>query len=76
MTSSFFEESSTTIYRSSKSVAEPVIDFPTDNNHVMVRLDNTPVSNTNLDYFGMGPVGGASQKPWKKTFMLQGVKIY
>ena len=67
-----FEESSTTIYRSSKSVAEPVIDFPTDNNHVMVRLDNTPVSNTNLDYFGMGPVGGAAQKPWKKTFMLQG----
>jgi len=67
-----FEDASTTIYRSSDSVAEPVIDFPTDNNHVMVRLDNTPASNTNLDYFGMGPVGNASAKPWKKTFMLQG----
>lgn len=70
---STFEESSTTIYRSSKSVAEPVIDFPTDNNHVMVRLDNTPVSNANLDYFGMGPVGSANLKPWRKTFMMDGI---
>lgn len=69
---STFEEASTTIYRSSKSVAEPVIDFPTDNNHVMVRLDNTPVSNTNLDYFGVGPVGNQNNKPWRRTYMLDG----
>ena len=70
---STFEESSTTIYRSSKSVAEPVIDFPTDNNHVMVRLDNTPVSNDNLDYFGVGPVGSQNNKPWRRTYMLDGI---
>jgi hypothetical protein len=67
-----FEETSTTIYRSSKSVAEPVMDFPTDNNHVMVRLDREAASD-NLDYFGIGPTGLATAKPWKKTFQLNKV---
>lgn len=66
---STFADTSTALYRSSKSVAEPVLDFPSDNNHIMVRLDREADSD-NLDYFGMGPTGGANVKPWKKTFML------
>ena len=66
---STFADTSTALYRSSKSVAEPVLDFPNENNHIMVRLDREAAVD-NLDYFGMGPTGGATQKPWKKTFML------
>lgn len=65
-----FTNARTSLYRSSASVPSPVMDFPTDNNHVMVRIQSDPVVNTNLDYFGMGPSG--TVVPYRRTYMLEG----
>ena len=62
-----FASQKTALYRSSQSVPFPVIDFPTDNNHIMARLDSSPESDANLDYFGMGPSGNI--EPYRRTYM-------
>ena len=66
-----FASQKTALYRSSQSVPFPVIDFPTDNNHIMARLDSSPESDANLDYFGMGPSGNI--EPYRRTYMLNGI---
>tara|TARA_B110000240_G_scaffold192869_1_gene237774 strand:- start:900 stop:2849 length:1950 start_codon:yes stop_codon:yes gene_type:complete len=68
---SSFASGKTSLYRSSASVPFPVIDFPTDNNHIMVRTENDPLIDSNLDYFGIGPTGNI--KPWRRTYMLNGI---
>jgi len=68
---STFGGGKTSLYRSSASVPFPVIDFPTDNNHITVRTENDPLSDSNLDYFGIGPTGNI--KPWRRTYMLNGI---
>tara|TARA_R110000803_G_scaffold78350_3_gene143509 strand:+ start:2690 stop:4636 length:1947 start_codon:yes stop_codon:yes gene_type:complete len=66
-----FTNGNTSLYRSSASVPYPIMDYPTDNNHIMVRLDKSPTNLNNLDYFGIGPVGSSFQ-PYIRTYMLQG----
>ena len=68
---STFQNGNTSLYRVSKSVASPILDYPTDNNHIRVVLDNNPIDDGDLDYFGVGPVG--SIKPYRRTYMLQGI---
>ena len=68
---SSFANGKTSLYRSSASVPSPVMDFPTDNTHIMARLQNDIDSSvTELDYFGMGPSGNI--KPYRRTYMLTG----
>ena len=68
---STFASQKTALYRSSQSVPFPVIDFPTDNNQIKVHLTSAPLSDSNLDYFGMGPTGNI--EPYRRTYMLNGV---
>ena len=66
-----FENGNTSLYRVSKSVAFPILDYPTDNNQINVTLSDRDGSEIdNLDFFGVGQRG--FNEAFKRTYHLHG----